>query len=79
MARVHYKVVPHDGGWAYMLKGAFSEPYVTRQDALAAAQKVAAEQRTPGDTTDIEYEDESGAWHVEHSEGTDRPDADVVG
>jgi hypothetical protein len=38
--------------------------------ALAAAKRVAAEH--------IEYQDETGTWHIELSEGDDRPDADVV-
>jgi Uncharacterized protein conserved in bacteria (DUF2188) len=79
MAKVHYRVVEHDGGWAYTLDGVFSEPFPNRQAALAAAKRVAAEQHISGDTTHIEYEDESGKWHTEISAGDDRPEADVVG
>ena len=79
MAKVHYRVVEHDGGWAYTLDGVFSEPFANRQAAQAAAKRVAAEQHIPGDTTHIEYEDESGKWHTETSAGDDRPEADVVG
>jgi hypothetical protein len=78
MARIHYRIVAHDGGWAYKLNDVFSEPFSSRSAALAAARRVAAEQRVPGDTTQIEYEDESGKWHTELSEGDDRPDVDVV-
>ena len=78
MARVHYRIVAHDGGWAYKLNDVFSEPFPTKSVALAAAKRVAFEQHIPGDTTHIEYQDESGAWHSELSEGDDRPDADVV-
>lgn len=78
MAKIHYKVVAHDGGWAYTLNGVFSEPFSTKPAALAAAKKVAAEQHVPGDTTHIEYQDEAGTWHTELSEGDDRPDADVL-
>ncbi len=77
MAKIHYKVVAHDGGWAYKLNDVFSEPFPTKAAAMAAAQRVAAEQRTPGDTTHIEYQDEAGNWHTEIAEGTDRPEADV--
>ena len=78
MAHVHYRVIAHDGGWAYTLDGAFSEPYATRDLALRAAQVAAVEQGAPGDTTQIEYQDESGAWHTELSDGGDRPEADVI-
>ena len=78
MPRLHYKVVAHDGGWAYCLDGVFSEPFATMAAALAAARRVAAEQHVPGDTGWIEYQDQTGAWHTELSRGSDRPDADVV-
>jgi hypothetical protein len=78
MAHIHYRVVPHDGGWAYRLGDVFSEPYSTKAAAVAAAQAVATEQRTPGDSTLIEYEDEHGVWHIEKSEPLDRPEADVI-
>nr|WP_294521685.1 DUF2188 domain-containing protein [uncultured Rhodopila sp.] len=78
MAKIHYKVVQHDGGWAYKLENVFSEPFRSRAAALAAAKRVAAEQHVPGDSTQIEYQDENGKWHLEQSDGTDRPDADVI-
>ena len=37
----------------------------------------AAEQRTPGRTEAIEYEDASGKWHTELAQGSDRPETDV--
>ena len=77
MARIHYRIVAHDGGWAYKLNDVFSEPFVSKSAALAAAKKVAAEQHVPGDTTHIEFQDENGVWHTELSEGDDRPDVDV--
>jgi hypothetical protein len=76
--KIHYKVVEHDGGWAYRLNDAFSEPFPDKDAALAAARRVAAEQRVPGETTHIEFQDAAGNWHLELSEGSDRPDADVV-
>lgn len=79
MARIHYKVVAHDGGWAYRLGDVFSEPFATRAAALAAAHRVAREQHVPGEPAMIEFEDEAGRWHTEYSAGNDRPDADVVG
>lgn len=79
VARIHYRIVAHDGGWAYKLDDVFSEPFSSRSAALAAAKRVATEQHVPGNTTHIEYQDETGMWHTELSEGDDRPDADVVG
>ncbi len=78
MQKIHYKVVEHDGGWAYRLNDVFSEPFPDKPTALAAARRVAAEQRVPGDTTRIEFQDEAGHWHTELSEADDRPDADVI-
>lgn len=78
MPKIHYRVVQHDGGWAYTLNNVFSEPFGSRAAALAAAKRVAAEQHVPGEPAHIEYQDENGAWHTELSEGTDRPDADVI-
>jgi len=78
MPKLHYKIVEHDGGWAYRLNDVFSEPFPTKAAALAAARRVVAEQRVPGDTTRIEFQDAAGKWHSEVSEALDRPDADVV-
>ena len=40
MAKIHYKVVEHDGGWAYKLGDVFSEAFPDRATALAAAKRV---------------------------------------
>jgi hypothetical protein len=77
MSHVTYEIVQHDGGWAYKVDGVFSEPYPTHEEALEAAQIAAAEQRVPGHTETIEYEDEKGKWHTETASGSDRPDTDV--
>jgi hypothetical protein len=77
MAHVTYKVVRHDEGWAYTVDGAFSESFPSHAQALAAARRAAAEQRVPGQTEAIEYEDERGKWHTELAAGGDRPDTDV--
>jgi hypothetical protein len=77
MAHVTYKIVQHDGGWAYTVDGVFSEAFRTHKDALAAARHVAAEQRVPGHTEAIEWEDANGKWHSETASGSDRPDTDV--
>jgi len=77
MTRVTYEIVEHDGGWAYKLGDVFSEPFATREEAVARAKIVAAEQRAPGETETIEYEDEKGEWHEERSPGSDRPETVV--
>ena len=77
MAHVTYKIVRHDEGWAYTANGTFSERFNTHQEALEAAKQAAREQRAPGDTHAIEYEDENGKWRTETSLGTDRPETEV--
>jgi hypothetical protein len=77
MTHVTYKVVRHDDGWAYTVDGVFSESFPTHSAALKAARRVAAEQRAPGRTEAIEYEDAHGKWHSELARGDDRPDTDV--
>jgi hypothetical protein len=74
MAHVTYKIVQHDGGWAYTVDGVFSEPFQTHGAALAAARRAAAEQRMPGRTEAIEYETADGKWHTETAAGSDRPE-----
>jgi hypothetical protein len=78
MTHIHYHVVPHDGGWAYKLGDVFSESFPTRQAAMKAAHRVAHEQRVPGETVYIQFQDETGVWHTELARGNDRPDADVI-
>ena len=77
MSHVTYTIVQHDGGWAYKVDGVFSEPFPTHAAALAAAKAAAMEQRVPGRTEVIEYEDEKGEWHTETALGSDRPETDV--
>ncbi len=78
MSTVSYQVVEHDGGWAYTFDGVYSETFPTHSAALAAAKRAAAEQRTPGETAEIEYETEKGKWKVERAAGDDRPATKVV-
>ena len=77
MSHVTYKVVRHDDGWAYTVDGVYSEAFPTHAAALAAARRAAAEQRVPGETEAIEYEDENGKWHTESERGDDRPSTSV--
>ena len=73
MAQITYEIVEHDGGWAYKVDGAFSEPFPTHAAALKAAQAAAKEQQVPGETQEIEFEDDKGKWHTETARGGDRP------
>ena len=77
MSEVIYEIVEHDGGWAYKANGVFSETFPSHADALEAAQAAAAEQRVPGATQIIQYEDEDGRWHTETARGSDRPVTEV--
>jgi hypothetical protein len=60
MAHVTYQFVRHDDGWAYTVNGVVSEPFPTHAEALLVALTAATEQRVPGHTEIIEYEDENG-------------------
>ena len=79
MTKIIYKVVEHDGGWAYQVDGVFSETFPSHDAARRAAERAAEEQSVRGDTTAISYEDKDGHWHDEVSAGDDRPEADVHG
>ncbi|HRD28231.1 MAG TPA: DUF2188 domain-containing protein [Caulobacter sp.] len=79
MTDIIYRIVPHDGGWAYTLDGVFSETFADRGAAEAAARRAAAEQELPGETVGIRFEDETGAWREELSDGDDRPTTHVEG
>ncbi len=79
MADVTYKIVEHDGGWAYQSSGTFSETFPSHDAACKAARRAAKEQAQPGEDAGITFEDANGTWHEELSSGDDRPDATVEG
>jgi len=79
MGHVTYHIVQHDGGWAYKAEGTFSETFPSHDAALKAARRAAGEQRISGDTHGIVYEDASGQWREELSDGRDRPYTEVEG
>jgi len=76
MSSVHYKVVEHDGGWTYKVGDVFAETFATRAEAEDAAKRAAREQRVATPPRDIEFEDQKGQWHTEHSDG-EPPETDV--
>ena len=79
MQLVTYRIVEHDGGFAYTVDGVFSETYPSHGQALRAAQAAAREQSVSGETNGIRYEDADGQWHDEIADGHDRPVTDVEG
>lgn len=77
MTRITYRIVEHDGGWAYRLGDTFSETFGSHDDARAAAVIASREQRVADQTAWIEYENADGEWVTERADGHDRPETDV--
>jgi hypothetical protein len=77
MSKIVYEIVKHDGGWAFKLGDTLSETFASHDAAYAAAKRVAIEQRRPGETHGISWEDEKGRWHDEISPGDDRPEVEI--
>lgn len=78
MVKIIYEIVQHDGGWAYRLEGVYSEAFATHEQALEAVRIVMAEQQVGDESVTISYQDESGRWREEYSDGGDRPEVEVV-
>ncbi len=66
MSEVTYRIVEHDGGYAYKVGDVFSETYPSHDEALQAAQAAAAEQQVPGSTR-------ASATRTARATGTTRP------
>jgi len=79
MARVVYKIVEHDGGWAYSADHVFSETFGSHDAARQAAERAADEQTLSGDEAAISFQDANGRWHEELVQGDDRPATVVEG
>ena len=79
MTRITYRIVEHDGGWAYRLGDTYSETFTSHDAARAAAVLASREQRVADQTAWIEYEDADGQWITERADGRDRPETDVEG
>lgn len=79
MSHITYRIVEHDGGWAYKQGDTFSETFGSHDGARAAAVRACREQRVPDEPATIEYQDAAGRWITEHADGDDRPDIDVRG
>lgn len=78
MKDVSYRIVEHDGGWAYRVNGTYSETFPSHDTAFGAARRAACKQLRPGDTTGIVWEDDTGHWHAELSRASDRPQTEVI-
>jgi hypothetical protein len=78
MVTVRYRIVEHDGGWAYKVGDVLSETFPSHDEALTAASAAAARQTLAGATDGIVYQDEQGRWHEELADGRDRPATRVV-
>ena len=77
MVEVVYRIIEHDGGYAYKVGDTVSETFSNRHEAMDAARRAAAEQQVPGETASIEYQDNRGVGHRETARGDDRPTAKV--
>lgn len=77
MVQITYRIVEHDGGWAYRLGDTFSETYPDHDSARAAASAAAREQKVPDHDALIEYADASGRWITERADGHDRPEVEI--
>jgi hypothetical protein len=75
--KVIYEIVEHDGGWAYRVDGTYSETFANHDAAKGAAHRAALEQRRPGETAGISWEDAKGLWHEEVASGDSRPETEV--
>jgi hypothetical protein len=78
MVKIIYEIVPHDGGWAYRLGSVYSEAFATHDQAMEAVRIVVAEQQVGDEPVTISYQDETGRWREEYSDGGDRPEIEVV-
>ncbi len=75
--QINYRIVEHDGGWAYQLGGTCPETFPDHDSARTAAIAASREQKVPDEDTLIEYADISGRWIIERVDGHDRPGVDV--
>jgi len=67
MSKSTYRVVKHDGGWAYEANGTYSEQFQTREAARKAAKLAAIAQAAANEITPPPYEDKNGRWYYDGS------------
>jgi len=79
MRSITYKVLRHDGGWAYRVNGACSETFPTREKARKAARRAAWEQAASAESSLIDYEDGQRPRYHELSAAGERPKTPAEG
>ena len=57
MSHITYRIVEHDGGWAYKVGDTFSETFASHDDARSAAVRASREQRVSDDTAFFNLEE----------------------
>jgi hypothetical protein len=62
MNKITYRIVRHDGGWAYETNGTYSEQFPTREAARKAARVAAAEHPSAYAATRRISEDKDAQW-----------------
>lgn len=65
MSSLTYRIVEHNGGFAYSVDGVYSETFSTHDAAVAAAREAAERQHGGVSPRAIEYQDADGRWHSE--------------
>jgi Uncharacterized protein conserved in bacteria (DUF2188) len=63
MNKITYRVVKHNGGWAYQNGGTCSEQFRTREAARKAARLAAAGHASAYTSAPRTSEGEEGQWH----------------
>lgn len=63
MNKITYRIVKHDGGWAYEANGRYSEQFRTREAARKAARLAATGQAATIETAPRFSEGNIGQWH----------------
>ncbi len=75
---VTYHVGKHEDGYGYRLEKIWSETFPDHDTAFAAARAAAERQHLEGQDAEISYQLPAVSWRVEHVDGRDRPDTEVV-
>jgi hypothetical protein len=60
VTKLVYKILQHDGGWAYEADGTISETFASHDEAFEAARRAAdvqAEPTDPGDPPEVSVQD----------------------
>jgi hypothetical protein len=73
-----YRVLRHNGGWAYRAAEAFSDTFETREAARAAARVAAREHRAPKERAATD-EEKKEHGHRESVDGNERRGVTVRG